>query len=186
MAPQQEEPKDRDETLPFFSTEEAEYFRELVKKDVAQYGMDLTFHPDHITSSDGGLFAYWNVAQDCRRSPRREWAKIVANHFAHLKTIDPKADFFKGMSPAQVKRRLFLDYFGKRGWKIEASEASFYLWLAAPGGDDVAFVESLLRVGLVALPGSYLGEPGKGFVRFALVPTPEDCKEAIARLENVS
>jgi len=85
-----------------------------------------------------------------------------------------------------VKRRLFLDYFGKRGWRIEASEASFYLWLSAPGGDDVAFVESMLRVGLVALPGSYLGEPGRGFVRFALVPTPEDCREAISRLENVT
>jgi aspartate/methionine/tyrosine aminotransferase len=85
-----------------------------------------------------------------------------------------------------VKRRLFLDYFAKRGWRIEASEASFYLWLAAPGGDDVAFVERLLGVGIVALPGSYLGEPGRGFIRFALVPTPEDCREAIARLESVA
>ena len=85
-----------------------------------------------------------------------------------------------------IKRRLFLDYFAKRGWKIEASEASFYLWLAAPGGDDVAFVDTLLRVGLVALPGSYLGEAGRGFIRFALVPTPEECREAIARLEGVA
>ncbi len=85
-----------------------------------------------------------------------------------------------------VKRRLFLDYFAKRGWRTEASEASFYLWLAAPGGDDVAFVERLLRAGLVAMPGSFLGPGGEGFVRLALVPTPEQCREAIARLEGVA
>lgn len=84
-----------------------------------------------------------------------------------------------------IKRRLFLDYFDKRGWKVEASEASFYLWLKAPSGDDVAFVEAMLRVGIVALPGSFLGPGGEGFVRFALVPTPESCREAIARLEGV-
>jgi LL-diaminopimelate aminotransferase len=84
-----------------------------------------------------------------------------------------------------AKRRLFTDYFAKRGWTIEASEATFYLWLKAPGGDDVAFVERLMRLGLVALPGSYLGEAGSGFVRFALVPTVEDCREAIVRLEEL-
>lgn len=84
-----------------------------------------------------------------------------------------------------IKRRLVLDCFAARGWKVEASEASFYLWLAAPGGDDVAFVERLLRAGLVAMPGSFLGKGGEGFVRFALVPAPEDCREAVARLESV-
>lgn len=85
-----------------------------------------------------------------------------------------------------IKRRLFLDYFEKRGWKVEASEASFYLWLKAPRGSDVEFVEEMLKVGIVGLPGSFLGPGGEGFVRFALVPTPESCREAIARLEAVS
>lgn len=108
MAGQQIEIKDHDDALPFFTLEEANMFRDLVQKDVAQYGMDLTFHPGHISSSDGGMFGYWNVAQDCRRSPRGQWATIIGAHFAHLKTIDPKGDVFKGMSPAQVKRRLYL------------------------------------------------------------------------------
>ena len=82
-----------------------------------------------------------------------------------------------------AKRALFLEYFARRGWRVEASEATFYLGLAAPGGSDVAFVERLLRIGLVTLPGSYLGEAGAGFVRFALVPTLAGCHEAIARLE---
>ena len=82
-----------------------------------------------------------------------------------------------------VKRKLLLDFFARRGWRIEASEATFYLWLRAPGGDDVTFMERLLRIGLVVLPGSFLGAAGAGFVRFALVPTLADCGAAIERLE---
>ena len=91
-----------------------------------------------------------------------------------------------------AKRALFMDYFARNGFHIEASEATFYLWVRAPrapgargGGvaDDVAFVERLLGLGLVSLPGSYLGPGGGGYVRWALVPTLEQCREAIARLE---
>ena len=52
-------------------------------------------------------------------------------------------------------------------------------------GDDAAFVDAAARR-LVALPGSALGPGGEGYVRWALVPTPEDCREAIARLEQVT
>lgn len=83
-----------------------------------------------------------------------------------------------------AKRELFLAEFARRGWKVEASGATFYLWLRAPGGDDVAFVERLLRIGLVALPGSYLGAPGTGYIRFALVPTLAECGEAVERLRR--
>ncbi len=88
------------------------------------------------------------------------------------------------------KRATMLEYFGRRGWSIEASEASFYLWMKVPTlhagrGDDAAFVDEVLKVGLVAMPGSFMGPGGEGYVRWALVPTPEDCREAIARLEKV-
>ena len=82
-----------------------------------------------------------------------------------------------------AKRALFLDYFARHGFRIEASTATFYLWVRAPGGNDVAFVERLLHLGLVALPGSYLGPGGEGYIRWALVPTLAQCREAIARLE---
>jgi len=94
-------------------------------------------------------------------------------------------------TPAQregyaAKRRLFLEAFARRGWTVEASEATFYLWMRAPGGDDVGFVESLLRLGIVTTPGSFLGAGGEGYVRWALVPTLEQCREAIARLGQVA
>ena len=85
-----------------------------------------------------------------------------------------------------AKRSLLRDYFARRGWAIEASEATFYLWMKAPGGDDVAFVRELLRAGVVATPGSFMGEAGAGFVRWALVPTLVDCREALTRLDAVA
>jgi acetylornithine aminotransferase len=84
-----------------------------------------------------------------------------------------------------AKRDLFRAEFARRGWTTEGSVATFYLWLKAPGGDDVAFVEKLLRLGIVCVPGSYLGKGGEGFVRFALVPTLAQCREAIARMANL-
>src|SRR5438876_253269 len=71
------------------------------------------------------------------------------------------------------------------GWTIAASEATFYLWIRAAGGDDVGLTERLMRAGLVALPGSFLGPGGEGYVRWALVPTLGECREAISRLESV-
>ena len=102
-------------------------------------------------------------------------AAIAAwNHDAHA--ADQRAKY-------AAKRGLFLEWFARRGWKVEASQATFYLWVKVPGGDDVAFVERLLGLGLVVLPGSFLGAAGAGYIRFALVPTLAECREAVARLD---
>lgn len=85
-----------------------------------------------------------------------------------------------------AKRALLLPYFTRRGWAVEASEATFYLWMKVPGGDDLAFVERLMRAGVAPLPGRLLGESGAGYVRWALVPTLESCREALRRLDTVS
>ena len=85
----------------------------------------------------------------------------------------------------RAKRELMLADFTARGWQVEASEATFYLWARAPGGDDVGFVERLMRAGVLATPGSFLGEAGAGFVRWALVPTLDQCKEALERMKDV-
>jgi len=82
-----------------------------------------------------------------------------------------------------AKRMLVMDEFRRRGWTVEASEATFYLWAKAPGGDDVAFVEKLMGIGIIATPGSFMGTGGEGFVRWALVPTVDDCREAVERLQ---
>ena len=64
--------------------------------------------------------------------------------------------------------------------RVGVSQATFYLWLAAPGGDDVAFVEKLLKLGIVTVPGSFLGAGGEGFVRFSLTIKGQDKQAQIA------
>lgn len=68
-------------------------------------------------------------------------------------------------------------------------EAGFYLWAGVPGGDDAAFVRELYRqYNVLALPGSYLARerdganPGRGYVRFALVEPLATCIEGCRRV----
>lgn len=67
-------------------------------------------------------------------------------------------------------------------------QAAFYLWVRTPG-DDAMFAKRLLAEEAVSvLPGSYLARdaaganPGKGFVRIALVDSLDACVEAARRI----
>ena len=60
-------------------------------------------------------------------------------------------------------------------------DATFYLWVAAPGGDDHHYAEALLRHGVVVTPGRAFGEAGIGWIRLALVPTVDGCHAAVAQ-----
>jgi acetylornithine aminotransferase len=46
-------------------------------------------------------------------------------------------------------------------------------------------VELLLERGVLIYPGSFFGPSGEGYVRFALVPTLEECERAAAILEEL-
>ncbi|HET9675565.1 MAG TPA: aminotransferase class I/II-fold pyridoxal phosphate-dependent enzyme [Gaiellaceae bacterium] len=84
------------------------------------------------------------------------------------------------------KRQLFLDVFARRGVALAGSAATMYLWVEVPEGEaSVSFAERLLEHGIVVAPGSYFGPSGEGYVRFALVPTEQECAEAAALLEEV-
>ena len=70
-------------------------------------------------------------------------------------------------------------------------EAAFYYWVKAPGGDDENFARRLFaEAHVTVLPGSYLSRtahgvnPGKGFVRIALVSTVADAVEAARRVRD--
>ena len=72
---------------------------------------------------------------------------------------------------------------------FDAPDAAFYLWARVPGGDDTVFARELFRTEHVTvLPGSYLARdaagvnPGKGFVRIALVDSFDACVEAARRI----
>ena len=55
-----------------------------------------------------------------------------------------------------------------------------------PSRRDVGeFRSRLLEHGVLVAPGSYLGPSGEGYIRLALVPTPEECERAASILEDV-
>jgi N-succinyldiaminopimelate aminotransferase len=72
---------------------------------------------------------------------------------------------------------------------VKLPDASFYLWAAVPGGNDIAFAQELLaQYNVAVLPGSLLARdahginPGAGRIRLALVAEVEECLEAAQRI----
>jgi N-succinyldiaminopimelate aminotransferase len=75
------------------------------------------------------------------------------------------------------------------GLEVSEPDATFYLWARVPGGDDEAFARGLYQdTHVTVLPGQYLAReahgrnPGRGYVRIALVPEYAECLEAARRI----
>jgi N-succinyldiaminopimelate aminotransferase len=83
------------------------------------------------------------------------------------------------------KRAMLLDVLLRKGLRDAGGAATMYLWIAVPDGEtSEAHAERLLEHGIVVAPGSYLGPSGEGYVRYALVPTEEECARAVTMLED--
>ena len=76
---------------------------------------------------------------------------------------------------------------------VTLPEAAFYWWVPIPEqfvGDDEAFVRDLFEAtGVTVIPGSYLSRvaangvnPGRGYIRIALVSEFDECHEAVTRI----
>lgn len=87
------------------------------------------------------------------------------------------------------RRELFLDLFQRKEVLVEASEATFYLWIRVPAGtaagDSYRFAEQLLEHRVIVLPGAFMGPRGAQYVRLALVPSLDLCREAVGILDRV-
>ncbi len=86
------------------------------------------------------------------------------------------------------KRALFTDFFERAGLDYLPTDASFYLWVAVPealAGDGEAYAMRLMEEGIVVAPGRSFGPGGEGYVRVALVPSVEECREAIRLWEEL-
>lgn len=79
-----------------------------------------------------------------------------------------------------AKRHVLEAFFSEVGIVPSGSQATFYLWVPAPGGDDAAYAEALLRHRVVVSPGRAFGEGGRGWLRLALVPDLVGCRAAVA------
>ncbi len=83
------------------------------------------------------------------------------------------------------KRDRFLAFFARHGLACDASQATLYLWVRVPAGLTAqAYALRLLEEGIVVAPGTAFGA-GEGHVRVALVPTEDECEEAIERWGRV-
>jgi succinyldiaminopimelate transaminase len=81
------------------------------------------------------------------------------------------------------KRDTLLPVLEAKGLRLAGSDATFYLWLAVDEPSE-AFARRLLEHGVLVAPGSFFGPAGEGYVRFALVPTHDDCRRAAGILEE--
>ena len=73
------------------------------------------------------------------------------------------------------------------------SKATFYIWQRAPEGvTGELLAQKFLDIGIVVTPGGWISDvtddglnPGKDYVRFALVPTMKKVKEACERMQKL-
>jgi N-succinyldiaminopimelate aminotransferase len=125
-------------------------------------------------------FLLYRTYHGCAMSPAVQHASVAAwNDEAHVR--DNRRKYREKFATLLPLLEPVLD--------VAEPDAGFYLWARVPGGTDEAFTRALFQTTHVTvLPGSYLGRdcdgtnPGRGYVRIALVPEIADCIEGAERI----
>jgi N-succinyldiaminopimelate aminotransferase len=136
-----------------------------------------------MVAGDGELmkkFLLYRTYHGSAMGPAVQAASVAAwNDEAHV--IDNRRQYAEKFAAVMPLLRQVLAF--------DAPDAAFYLWARVPGGDDTAFTRGLYESQHVTvLPGSFLARdaagvnPGKGFVRIALVDSLEASVEAARRM----
>ncbi|OQW69487.1 MAG: succinyldiaminopimelate transaminase [Proteobacteria bacterium ST_bin12] len=130
-------------------------------------------------------FTLYRTYHGCAMNPAVQAASETAwNDDAHvIENRQLYAEKFKTVTPMLSS---VLD--------IEMPDAAFYLWakINNPAETDTSFALKLYRdLNITVLPGSYLARevndinPGKNFIRLALVASLEECVEAAKRIQTL-
>ncbi|WP_457621865.1 succinyldiaminopimelate transaminase [Persephonella sp.] len=91
------------------------------------------------------------------------------------------------------KRKIFIEFFNRIGLKYLYPEATFYFWIKAPDGmTGEEYAKHLLKYGIVVSPGVNFcsgieileNRCSSEYFRIALVPTVEECREAVSVWEK--
>jgi LL-diaminopimelate aminotransferase len=87
----------------------------------------------------------------------------------------------------QERRDVLVSGLKKLGYDVQSPQATFYVWLPVPQGfTSMKFTTHLLEnAGIVTVPGMGFGEPGEGYVRFALTVPKERLEEVLARMARL-
>ena len=86
------------------------------------------------------------------------------------------------------RRDVLVEGLNRIGWRIEKTQASFYVWIECPGGHTSSDLTALLirDAGVVTTPGVGFGESGEGYIRMTLTTSKERLAEAVDRLSQVT
>ena len=125
-------------------------------------------------------FLLYRTYHGCAMSPAVQHASIAAwQDETHV--VDNRTQYRKKFEAVVPRLQPVLG--------VAWPDAAFYLWAGVPDGDDEQFARDLFRqTHVTVLPGRYLardaqgGNPGRGYVRIALVAELETCLEAAERI----
>jgi succinyldiaminopimelate transaminase len=79
------------------------------------------------------------------------------------------------------KRSILLEMLEERGHAVYPGTAAMFLWIEVPPGEtDHEYAERLLEHGIIVSPGSFFGAEQARFIRLALSPGIDECREAAA------
>ncbi|MBL7049026.1 MAG: LL-diaminopimelate aminotransferase [Nitrospira sp.] len=87
----------------------------------------------------------------------------------------------------QERRDVLYDGLTKLGLEVTKPKATFYLWVKCPKGYTSGELTAHLlnKAGVLTTPGNGFGEPGEGYIRFALTVPVKRMKEAVKRISDV-
>jgi LL-diaminopimelate aminotransferase len=98
----------------------------------------------------------------------------------------------------QQKLAILQEALSSIGLEPAQPEGTFYVWQKVPAGyDAVSFAKKLLspEIGIVVTPGAWISDeceykgqtinPGSQYVRFALVPSIEECRLAAEKIKQI-
>lgn len=127
-------------------------------------------------------FTLYRTYHGCAMSPTVQAASLTAwNNEAHV----------------VENRRLYAEKFNivtpmlQGQLEVEMPDAAFYLWAKTPISDTEFALKLYRDFNVTVLPGSYLAReahsvnPGKDFVRLALVASLQECVEAANRIKQL-
>ena len=127
-------------------------------------------------------FLLYRTYHGCAMNPSVQAASIAAwNDEAHvIENRKLYAEKFKRVTP-------MLDGV----LDVEMPDAAFYLWARSKDSDTETAIRLYRDLNITVLPGSFLARdahginPGKNFIRLALVASVDECIEAAERMKNL-
>ena len=86
----------------------------------------------------------------------------------------------------EKRRDLLIAGLEKAGWKVAKSPATMFVWAKIPSGwTSRQFAFALIeKAGVAVVPGDAFGQQGEGYVRMAIVQSPEKLTEAAKRIQR--